>query len=84
MERQGTYYQPGEYSHCTIGALRVATDMLGMDEKKAYALELATAAMGAHTNAGAEIPRWNDKDERTEEDIHEALRQASKTIANAA
>lgn len=82
MERQGTQYQPGENSHCTIGALRVASEL---NKGNSLALELATAAMGLVTGYGyAEIPRWNDREERTEDEIHEALRQASKTIANGA
>jgi len=85
VDRNFTAYQAGEASHCTIGAVQVATDGLGNVnvDLKNRAQKLALAVLGAEVGYGDEVPRWNDKPERTEDEVHEALRQASKTIANA-
>ena len=85
MDRNFTSFQPGASSHCTVGAIQVATDGLGnVDvDLKNRANKLALAVLGAETGHGDEVPRWNDHPKRTEDEVHEALRQASKTIANA-
>lgn len=84
MDRKYTAFQAGESSHCTIGAVQVATEGLGNVniDLKDRANKLALAVLGANVATDGEIPRWNDNDKRTEDEVHEALRQASKTIAN--
>lgn len=76
-------YDNGEFSHCTIGALKlVANDMNEVNQAESAVL----AYLAKHTDVPHGmltcIPQWNDSVANSPEEVREALLMTAKRLRN--